>query len=129
MQRPRTYTNPDNFDISKRPSNGTLIFLLGFRLFLSALPGSVILPLIYDWLFPSSEDNFKLLLAFIGGVIGMAIYLPLNLRSGRRKRAEFVSAKGDPTGINDYMFGVMGGRKFEDGGWEWTPPEDSGDSI
>lgn len=62
----------------------------------------------------------------LGCGAGLAVFFPSHFRYARKKREQFVSAGGDPTGMTLFMFGAMGGRLKEDGSWEWHAPEGSG---
>lgn len=122
MIRPRSYDDPANFDIHNRPTNASLRggIILGF--FLSAIPGAMLLMLLYVWISPEEEAGWLILWTAIGASIGMSMYFPQNLRSGRIKRREYIKAGGDPTGITDHMFGAMGGCQNPDGQWQWSYP-------
>jgi hypothetical protein len=122
------YGHPDNSDISKRPSNRTLVTAVVFGFFLSALPGAALLPFLYVLISGEPTAFWTVTAAIVGALIGMSMYFPSNLRSGRIKKREFIAAGGDPTGITDHMFGAMSGRKLRDGSWEWSPEGGSGDS-
>lgn len=122
------YGHPDNSDISKRPSNASLITVVALGFIFSALPGAILLPLPYVFISGEPEVFWTVALAVVGALIGMSLYFPSNLRDGRRKKREFIAAGGDPTGITDHMFGAMAGRKMPDGSWEWSPEGGSGDS-
>lgn len=114
------YEHPDNFDITNRPTNGSLTRGYIARIILSAIPGAVVLPMPYTfWFSDEPSTNTMLVLALIGAVIGIAIFIPISLRNGKRKRAEFISAGGDPTGIKLHQFASMGGEILPDGRWRW----------
>lgn len=123
------YDHPDNFDISKRPSNAALTRAFCVGAVLSMIPGGVILPMPYVFIASEPSSIIYICLTIVGALIGIAFYLPGNLREGRRKRREFVSAGGDPTGISDRQFGAMGGEKLKDGRWQWSFEGGSGDYV
>lgn len=122
------YGHPDNSDINKRPSNRTLTATVWVGFFLSAVPGAVLLLLLYVFISGEPTAFWTVTLAIVGALIGMSMYFPSNLRDGRRNKREFIAAGGDPTGITDHMFGAMAGRKLPDGSWEWSNKGGSGDS-
>jgi hypothetical protein len=79
-------------------------------------------------LLPFSPDVeiLNLIAAIIGAALGGLVYVRTNLRDGRRRREDFVRSGGDPTGMSDIMFGMMRGKRTEEG--KWTVPEQgSGD--
>lgn len=122
MKKIRSYDDPANFDIANRPTVANLTLWLWIGFLLNALPGAIILPLIYTWLPGEPQVTPVIILAAIGALIGMVTYFPRTKRAGIRKRREFVAADGDPTGYSDMLFGVMGGVPTKDGGWQWTSP-------
>lgn len=129
MRRFQGYDHPSNFDINNRPSNASLTGAVVVGLVLSALPGAVILTLLYSWISGDPTAGWTITLAAIGAAIGIAMYFPANARSGRMKKREFISAGGDPTGISIQQFGAMGGMKLDDGRWQWSTPGGSGDYV
>lgn len=122
MKKIKGYDDPLNFDITNRPSDASLRSAVVFGFFLSALPGAVVLTLLYVWIVGEPTGGWTIFWAVIGALIGMSCYFPMNKRSGKIKRQEFISAGGDPTGITDHMFGGMGGHPRSDGTWQWTRP-------
>jgi hypothetical protein len=62
----------------------------------------------------------------LGCGAGLAVFFPSHFRHARNKRAQFLSAGGDPTGMTLFMFGAMGGHLTKEGGWEWYRPGGSG---
>ena len=54
------------------------------------------------------------------------IYVRTNLRDGRCRREDFVRSGGDPTGMSDMMFGIMRGKRTDEGKW-MVPEQGSGD--
>lgn len=79
-------------------------------------------------LLPFSPRNEALYLvgAAIGAVLASVVNVGVILRSGRRRREDFVRCGGDPAGMTDTMFGVMRGERTQNG--EWVVPEQgSGD--
>lgn len=118
----RSYDDPANFDITNRPTAKELRVGLIIGFFLNAIPGAIILPLIYTWVVSEPEAGPVIILAAIGALIGMATYFPRTKKAGIRKRREFVAAGGDPTGLSDMLFGIMGGAPVGKTGWQWTFP-------
>ena len=80
------------------------------------------------YVFVSGNPIGYLSVAFfiLGCGAGLAVFFPSHFRYGRKKRAQFVSAGGDPTGMTLFMFGAMGGHLTKDGEWEWHHPVGSG---
>lgn len=122
MTRIRSYDDPANFDINNRPTPGKLRLWLVIGFFLNAIPGAVILPILYIWIAKPPEVPLVITAAVIGALIGMVTYFPRTKRAGRSKRREFVKAGGDPTGYTDMLFGVLGGAPVGPTGWQWTSP-------
>lgn len=60
----------------------------------------------------------------VSAVIALILFVPFLFHRGFRKRKDFVSAGGDPTGMSLWMFGSMGGKLLADGTWQWEklPP-------
>jgi hypothetical protein len=84
---------------------------------------------LYVWLSGDPVGMISILCFILGAGIGAAVFFPLHFRYAKRKRAEFISVGGDPTGITLFMFGAMGGRRLPDGSWEWYGDHvSSGDS-
>jgi hypothetical protein len=84
---------------------------------------------LYVWLSGDPVGMISILCFILGAGIGVAVFFPLHFRYAKRKRAEFISVGGDPTGITLFMFGAMGGRSLPDGSWEWYGDHaSSGDS-
>lgn len=129
-RRARTATSVTPVDPAKfvhidRPSNASLrgAIVTGAvlaALFGGAAGGCILLP------FHPENQYLYLLGGAIGIVIGSIINIVVTLRSGRRRREDFIRCGGDPTGMTDMMFGVMRGYRNENG--EWVVPEQgSGD--
>ena len=85
----RSYDDPANFDITNRPTPKELTVGLWIGFFLNAIPGAIILPLIYTWIVSEPEAGPMIALAAIGALIGMGTYFPRTKRAGSRKRREF----------------------------------------
>ena len=77
----------------------------------------------YVWFSGSPQIMVSALLFVIGAALGLAGFFPLHLREGRIKKAKFIAAGGDPTGMSVLMFGAMSGRALPDGTWEWITPK------
>ncbi|MDF2049552.1 hypothetical protein P2Q66_06355 [Arthrobacter sp. Cr_A7] len=133
MTRPkgrRARTAPAPVDRSKfvhidRPSNASLhgAVIVGWILWMGA--GATIASCSLLPLSPDAEILY-LIAAIIGAALGGVIYVRTNLRDGRRRRDDFVRSGGDPTGMSDMMFGVMRGKRTEEGKWI-VPEQGSGD--
>lgn len=117
--------DPSKFVHIDRPTNAGLRGSIAVGLILSIGAGatagsSALLP------FRPEAEFLYLIAACIGAVLGGVIFVRSSLRSGRRRREDFVRCGGDPTGITDMMFGLMRGERNEKG--EWVVPEQgSGD--
>ena len=118
----RSYDDPANFDITNRPSPRELTIGLWVGFVLSAIPGAVILPLVYTWLPGDPKAAVMIVLAAVGAALGMGTYFPRTKRNGIRKRREFIKAGGDPSEYSDLQCGVLGGCVNRDGKWQWTYP-------
>lgn len=126
-RRARTGPTPVNSNIVHidRPSNRTLhgAVVVGavLAVFFGATAGSCIL-------FPFSPENEVLYLvgAVTGAVLASIVNVRITLRSGRRRREDFVRCGGDPAGITGMMFGVMRGERTKNGEW-FVPEQSSGD--
>lgn len=118
----RSYDDPANFDINNRPSPKELTIGLWVLFFLNAIPGAIILPLIYTWVTDSPQAGPAIAFAVFGAFLGMVSYFPRTKRSGIRKRREFIKAGGDPSEYSDLQCGILGGAQNPDGSWQWTFP-------
>lgn len=115
------YGHPDNFDITNRPSNGSLTSGMIVRFILSAALGAIVLALPYSLFTPGEpRGDIAITLIALGAILGMSVRLPVHLRNGQKKRREFIAAGGDPTGISLLQFGSMGGQVLPDGRWQWS---------
>lgn len=47
------------------------------------------------------------------------LFVFYHLHRGYRKRKDFITAGGDPTGMTLWMFGSIGGKLLADGTWQW----------
>ncbi|WP_426767015.1 hypothetical protein ACP3TD_09530 [Pseudarthrobacter sp. 1G09] len=117
--------DPTKFVHIYRPSNSSLrgAVVVGWALSIGAgaiLGACILLP------FSPTVKTLYLVGAIIGATLGGAIYVYTNLREGRRRREDFVRTGGDPTGISDMMFGVMRGKRTQEGNWI-VPEQGSGD--
>lgn len=120
-----TPVDPAKFVHIDRPSNASLRGAIVIGAVLAVLFGGAAGSCI---LLPFHPENQFLYL--VGGIIGIVagsiINVRMTLRSGRRRREDFIRCGGDPTGMSDMMFGVMRGQRTETG--EWIVPEQgSGD--
>jgi hypothetical protein len=120
--RIRSYDDPTNFDITNRPSPRELTVAVWFGFFLNAIPGAVILPLLYVWIIHPPVASAMVGLAVIGAAIGMVFYFPRTKREGKRKRREFTRAGGNASEYSDLQCGALGGSATRGGGWQWTFP-------
>jgi hypothetical protein len=48
----------------------------------------------------------SILCFILGAGIGAGVFFPSHFRYAKKKRAEFVAAGGDPSGITPFMFGA-----------------------
>jgi hypothetical protein len=120
-----TPTDPSKFVHIDRPSNASLRLgvIAGWLLSMAAgatIASSALLP------FNPDAEILYLIAAIIGAPLGGLIYVRTNLRGGRRRREDFVRSGGDPTGMSDMMFGMMRGKRTEEGKWI-VPEQGSGD--
>lgn len=126
----RARTGPPPVDPAKfihidRPSNASLRGAIVTGAVLAVLFGGaagscILLPF-------HPENQFLYLIGgVIGGVLGSIINVAVTLRSGRRRREDFIRCGGDPTGMTDMMFGMMRGYRDENGKWV-VPEQGSGD--
>ena len=122
MKKIRSYDDPANFDINNKPTPQNLTLWLWIGFLLNALPGAVILPLLYIWIFRNPTAEPVIILAIVGAFLGMGTYFPRTKRAGRVKRREFTKAGGDATNYSDLQCGVLGGYQRPDGVWQWTSP-------
>lgn len=90
----------------------------------SASIGSIITPIAA--LTANTADLTLTMASFlpVSIVITVTLFLPYHFYRGHRKKKDFISAGGDPTGITLWMFGSMGGKLLADGTWQWKqmPP-------
>ncbi|MFP3462975.1 hypothetical protein R5O87_19250 [Arthrobacter globiformis] len=122
-----------NNDPNRRPSNRSLQFWAGFWTVFWTLFFGVAFAVGYVFLsnliLGRPYGILSVLFFVLGCGLGLAFYLPGHFKVARKKRAEFVRAGGDPTGITPWMFGAMSGSITEDGVWEWyTSSGSSGES-
>lgn len=120
-----TPTDPSKFVHIDRPSNASLRLgvIVGWLLSMAAgatIASSALLP------FSPDAEILYLIAAIIGAPLGGLIYVRTNLRGGRRRREDFVRSGGDPAGMSDMMFGMMRGKRTEEGKWI-VPEQGSGD--
>lgn len=116
--------DPSRFVHIDRPSNSSLrgAILTGFVLWIIA--GGVIGSIVYFFFNQDATDLY--LPAAIGAAIAVVIGVRHTVKTGRKRRDDFVRCGGDPTGMSDMMFGVMRGYRTAEG--EWVVPEQgSGD--
>lgn len=117
--------DPDKFVHIDRPSNFSLRVTVVVSLVLAGLAGATAVCVVVV-LFQPAEKTVYMVGAVIGAVLGVIVVVLSTLRSGRRRREDFVRCGGDPTGMTDMMFGIMRGRRTSDGNWE-VPHQGSGD--
>jgi hypothetical protein len=119
-----TPVDPAKFVHIDRPSNASLrgSIVTGFVLWIGAggIPAAFIVSRFTD-------DGFACLVAaVIGAALAVVLGVRHTVKSGRRRREDFVRCGGDPTGMTDMMFGTMRGLRTAEG--EWVVPEQgSGD--
>ncbi|ACL42426.1 hypothetical protein Achl_4475 (plasmid) [Pseudarthrobacter chlorophenolicus A6] len=121
----RTPVDPSRFVHIDRPSNASLrgAVVTGIALsflFGAAAGGAVLLP------FHPENELLYLVGMAVGVVVANIVNVRVTLRSGRRRREDFIRCGGDPTGMTDMMFGVMRGQRTEKGEW-YVPEQGSGD--
>lgn len=119
-----TPVDPAKFVHIDRPSNTSLrgSIITGFVLWIGA--GAIVAAFLASRF---SDDGLTCLVAAIaGGTLAAILGVRSTLRSGRRRREDFVRCGGDPTGMTDMMFGTMRGWRTADGKWE-VPEQGSGD--
>lgn len=117
--------DPSKFVLIDRPSNSSLrrAVIVGWLLSIGAgatIASCAVLP------FNPEVQSLYLIAAIIGAAVGSVIYVRTNLRDGRRRREDFVRSGGDPTDMSDMMFGMMRGKRSEEGKWV-VPEQVSGD--
>jgi hypothetical protein len=113
-----------NNNPNQRPSNGKLIRDAWLNCFLALSAGVTSVGVVS--LFSLHNRQFLMMLPLgIGLSVGatLLMFISFHFIRGSRKRREFVSAGGDPTGMNLWMFGSMGGNLLEDGTWQWKKPK------
>lgn len=116
--------DPSKFVHIDRPSNFSLRggILTGFIVWIFA--GGVSAALVYFFFNQDAKDLY--LPAAIGAIIAVILGVRHTIKSGRKRRDDFVRCGGDPTGMSDMMFGTMRGYRTPEG--EWVVPEQgSGD--
>jgi hypothetical protein len=116
--------DPAKFVHIARPSNASLrgSIVTGFVLWIGA--GAIIAAFLVTRF--SDDVSACLIAAVIGAALATTLGVRTTLRSGRRRREDFVRCGGDPTGMTDMMFGTMRGLRTAEG--EWVVPEQgSGD--
>lgn len=126
MSYPHVYNSPDNFDVNKRPSDRRLKVYATIRCLLTVLFGTIMTPVAYVWISGEPKGVISLAFFFIGAAVFIAFFYFMHGRRADMKKAEFIAAGGDPTGITRWMFGAMTGRTLDDGSWEWTTPPSEG---
>lgn len=117
--------DPSKFVRIDGPSNSSLrrAVIVGWLLSIGAgatIASCAVLP------FNPEVQSHYLIAAIIGAAVGSVIYVRTNLRDGRRRREDFVRSGGDPTDMSDMMFGMMRGKRSEEGKWV-VPEQGSGD--
>lgn len=122
-----TPVDPAKFVPVDRPSDASLRGAVVVGLVLAIGAGAMAAGFLAVWLAPA-ETIFYLVAAVLGASVATVWSVRSTLRSGRRRRDDFVRCGGDPTGITDLMFGVMRGWRTPRGDWE-VPEQGSGDSV
>lgn len=122
-----------NNDPNQRPSNRSLRFWSGYwTVFWTLFCGvgfTVGYVFLSNLIVGRPYGILSILFFVLGCALGLGLYLSEHFRAARKKRADFVRAGGDPTGITPWMFGAMRGRINEDGVWAWyTSSGSSGES-
>ncbi|WP_104163950.1 hypothetical protein [Cryobacterium sp. N22] len=122
-----TPVDPDKFVHIDRPSDASLrgAMVVGFVLAIGAGASAAAFVVV---LFDPAEDWIYLVAALIGASLALLWSVRSTLRSGRRRREDFVRCGGDPTGMTDMMFGSMRGVRTPEGRWE-VPEQGSGDYV
>jgi hypothetical protein len=81
-------------------------------------------PVVYVWISGHPKGILSLFFSFLGTVAFIFVFHVLHRKRAEAKKAEFVAAGGDPSGITQWMFGAMPGRTLPDGTWAWTSISD-----
>lgn len=114
-----------NARYTNRSLRNSAIFQAAFVIVAFSI-GTAVLYAWLSWQGDGPVGMVSILCFILGAGIGAAVFFPLHFRHAKKKRAEFVAAGGDPTGITPFMFGAMGGRRLKDGSWEWYAETSSG---
>ena len=122
-----TPVDPDRFVHIDRPSDASLRAVVIMSLVLASGAGAIAAACIVA-VFDPAEKLLYLVAAVIGASLAGLWSVRSTLRSGRRRREDFVRCGGDPTGMTDLMFGSMRGLRTADGRWE-VPGQGSGDYV
>jgi hypothetical protein len=108
-----------NNNPNQRPSNGKLNYDSFMSCALAVCVG--ILPPLFMVIFTYNRQMLSMLpgiMAFSGS-LSLLLVIPFLFHRGYKKKKDFIAAGGDPTGINLWMFGSMGGKLLENGTWQW----------
>ena len=122
-----TPVDPDTFVPIDRPSDASLRGAVIVGLVLAIGAGAIAAAGVVAF-FDPAEKLVYLAAALIGASLATVWSVLSTLRSGRRRREDFVRCGGDPTGMTDLMFGVMRGVRTPDGRWE-VPEQPAGDYV
>ena len=123
----RQRTEAENKDPNARYSNKVLFRHAIVQMILTVLAFGIGSAVAYVLIGGNPKGWVSVLFFVIGCAVGVAVFFPSHFRYARKKRAQFISVGGDPTGITPWMFGAMGGRILKDGTWEWNFPDSYGD--
>ena len=93
-----------------RQRNTQLIWIGILQFFLIAILGILCLPLIYVLVTGQRETTMT---SLVSAVIAMLAFAPLYFKHGVSQRKQFIANGGDPTGMNLWMFGAMGGEEWK----------------
>ena len=122
-----TPVDPQKFVPIERPSDATLRGAAVVSVGLSFGAGSIAAAGLVAWLAPDATILY-LVAAVIGATLTTTWNVRSSVRSGRRRREDFVRCGGDPTGMTDMMFGALRGWRTPEGDWE-VPEQGSGDYV
>lgn len=68
-------------------------------------------------------DGVSLFLIGLGIAAGFITFSLTHFRYAKKQKAAYIAAGGNPTGINLFMFGAMGGKVIAGGLWQWNNPD------
>jgi len=122
-----TPVDPDKFVRIGRPTDASLRRAAGVSIVLAFGAGAIGGACLVAWSAPDATILY-LIAAVIGATLATVWSVRGTVRSGRRRREDFVRCGGDPTGMTDMMFGTLRGRRTAEGEWE-VPEQGSGDYV